>query len=59
MPRLRSKSTGVVVSVSEETAARLASEYEPIEEARPAKKTAAAKRTAKPTDSEPDSNGEE
>lgn len=30
MPRLRSKQTGVVVSVDDATAARLGAEYEPV-----------------------------
>lgn len=52
MPRLRSKLTGVVVSVDDDTAARLAGEYEPLDDPAPAKK-ATAKRTAKTTSSEP------
>lgn len=44
MPRLRHKVTGAVVNVSDETAAALAADYEPIVQPR----KAPAKRTAPP-----------
>lgn len=44
MPRLRIIATGVVVNVSEETAARLGSGYEPVE----AEKKRTAKKAAAP-----------
>ena len=47
MPRLRNSQTGAVVSVSDETAARLGSEWEPVEKKAapksPAKKSASSK----------------
>ena len=43
MPRLRNVNTGAVVSCSEETAARLGSEWEPVEE----KKADAPRRSTK------------
>lgn len=43
MPRLRNSQSGAVVSVSDETAARLGSEWEPAEQ--PAPKKASAKKS--------------
>jgi len=50
MPRLRNVQSGAVVSVSDETAARLGSEWEPAEKPAPkatVKKAAAPKAPAK------------
>ena len=48
MPRLRSKASGVVVNVSDETAALLAHRFEAVEvEKKPAPKKAAAKSDSK------------
>lgn len=50
MPRLRNAQSGAVVSCSQETAARLGSEWHPVEVAEkkaPAKKAAAKKATAR------------
>lgn len=43
MPRLRNRATGVVVNVSDETASRLGSDYEPVEDQKTTK--TASKRT--------------
>ena len=44
MPRLRNSVSGVVVSVSDETAARLGADYVPVEhETRPAGRAASGK----------------
>lgn len=47
MPRLRSKQTGTVVNVDDDTAARLASRYEPVgAESKPDPKPAPKRRPA-------------
>ncbi|MGY2019394.1 DUF7302 family protein [Nocardia gipuzkoensis] len=51
MPRLRNIWTGVVVSVSDETAARLGGNWRPVDEA-PEPKTPARRRTPKKADEE-------
>lgn len=49
MPRLRNSQSGAVVSVSDEKAARMGSEWEPVkaapEKKAPAKKSASAKKS--------------
>lgn len=46
MPRLRNVQSGAVVSCSDETAARLGSDWQPVEESKaPAKKSAASRPT--------------
>ena len=50
MPRLRNIQTGAVVSVSDETAARLDDEWVPAEKAAPVKKTVAKKAAASKTE---------
>ena len=48
MPRLRNIQSGAVVSCSDETAARLGSEWEPAENAAPATKAPAKRAVRKP-----------
>jgi len=50
MPRLRNVQSGAVVSVSDETAARLGSEWEPAEKVEPVKKAPAKKAAASKTE---------
>lgn len=50
MPRLRNKATGVVVSVGDDLAGRLGSEWEPVK--KPMKAEASAPRRSKRTKSE-------
>lgn len=48
MPTLKHRKTGVVLSCSEETAARLGTDWEPVEEkSAPAKKTTAKRASSK------------
>lgn len=47
MPRLRNIHTGAVVSVSDETAARLDAEWEKVTDSKPAKKAAVKKSATK------------
>jgi hypothetical protein len=48
MPRLRNRATGVVVNVSDETAALLGTDYEPAD--KPAPKTIAKKASSSKTE---------
>lgn len=51
MPRLRNVRSGVVVSVDDDTAARLGSAYEPVE-GKPAPKRAAKRAATRKSDTE-------
>lgn len=52
MPRLRHMKSGAVISCSQEKAARMGDEWQPVTEKKPAAKKAPAKKSAKPADND-------